>query len=147
MYKTTKSRHIGFVLIEALIALMLISVGLVAVSKLQVLSLSGAGEAKSRSEAAVLSQKKLEQLRNILLRGSFTGAPLASNTATVVGTNATYAMTWTVSTPSATLEQRLLSLTTTWTDARNVAQRLDLNSLIAWDDPGSQVKLNLPPGR
>ena len=146
MYKTTKSRHIGFVLIEALIALMLISVGLVAVSKLQVLSLSGAGEAKSRSEAAVLSQKKLEQLRNILLRGSFTGAPLASNTATVVGTNATYAMTWTVSTPSATLEQRLLSLTTTWTDARNVAQRLDLNSLIAWDDPGSQVKLNLPPG-
>ena len=146
MYKTTPSRRFGFVLIEALIALMLISVGLVAVSKLQVLSLSGAGEAKSRSEAALLSQRKLEELRNILLRGNFTGAPLASSTATVVGTNATYAMTWTVSAPSSTLEQRLLRLTTTWTDARNVAQRLDLNSLIAWDDPGSQAKLNLPPG-
>ena len=146
MYDTIRPRRLGFVLIEALIALMLISVGLVAVSKLQVLSLSSAGESKSRSEAAVLSQKKLEELRNILLRGTFTGAPLASNTATVVGTNATYAMTWTVSTPSTTQEQRLLRLTTTWTDARNVAQRLDLNSLIAWDDPGSQVKLNLPPG-
>lgn len=146
MYKTNPSRRLGFVLIEALIALMLISVGLVAVSKLQVLSLSGAGEAKSRVEAAVLSQKKLEDLRNILLKTSFTATPLITGSASVAGSNATYAMTWTVSTPSTTLEQRLLRLTTTWTDARNVEQRLDLNSLIAWDDPGSQVKLNLPPG-
>jgi type II secretory pathway pseudopilin PulG len=139
------SRRCGFVLIEALIALLIVSFGLLAVSKLQVLSTSGAGEAKSRSEAMALSQKKLEEVRNILVKAGFTGAPLNTGSATVTGTNATYAMAWTVSTPNAGLEQRLLQLTTTWTDRFNVQQRLDLNSLIAWDDPGAQAKLNAPP--
>jgi type IV pilus modification protein PilV len=134
-----KPRHLGFVLIEALIALLLIGVGLLAVSKLQTMGLFSSGQSKSRTEAATLSQQKLEELRNILQRSNFTG--LATNTATYTGTNATYAMTWTVSTPNADLEQRLLQVTTTWTDAKGGEQRLDLNTLIAWDDPGGQANL------
>ena len=38
-------------------------------------------------------------------------------------------------------EQRLLQLQTTWTDRKGQSQRLDLNSLIAWDDPGAEYKL------
>jgi len=34
-----------------------------------------------------------------------------------------------------------VQITTTWTDSKGVAQRLDLNSLIAWDDPGAQAKV------
>ena len=136
-------RH-GFVLIEALIALLLIGVGLLAISKLQLLSVSGAGEARSRSEAVTLSQKKLEELRNILVRSGFTGTPMIDGTTSVPGTNATYALAWSLSgVPAAgALEQRVLNLRTTWTDSRNVAQQLDLNSIIAWDDPGLQQKAN-----
>lgn len=139
-----KSSHsLGFVLIEALISLLLISIGLLAVSKLQVMSLAGAGEAKSRSEAVTLSQKKIEELRNIVVNSAFTGTPLITNTATVVGTNATYEMAWTVSTPDPALEQRLLQITTTWTNRQGVTQRLDMNSVIAWDDPGLQARLSI----
>lgn len=138
--KTHRIAHrAGFVLIEALIALLLIGVGLLAVSRLQVLGLTGSGEAKSRTEAAALSQKKLEELRNLLQKSTFTAMATGQTSATP--THTTYAMTWTVSTPNSPLEQRLLQLTTTWTDAKGGAQRLDLNSLIAWDDPSGQVSL------
>ncbi|WP_161563973.1 InlB B-repeat-containing protein [Cupriavidus lacunae] len=141
MYIKRTPRNHGFILIEAMIALILISIGLLAVSKLQTLSLSGAGQAKSRSEAMALSQQKLEQVRNMLVKSAFTGTPLVSGNATVSGSNASYAMTWAVSTPSGGLEQRLVQLTTTWTDGQGVQQRLDLNSVVAWDDPGGQGKL------
>ena len=78
-------------LIEALIALVLIGVGLLAVSKLQTMGLFGSGESKSRAEAANLSQQKLEELRNMLQRSDFTA--LATGRRTVTGSNATYALT------------------------------------------------------
>lgn len=141
MYKKTITRQFGFVLIEALVALLLISIGLLGVAKLQTLSLTNSGEAKSRSEAMALSQSKLEQVRNMLLLTAFTATPMVSGAATVVGSNASYDMTWTVSTPNVNLEQRLIQLSTTWTNSQNIQQRLDLNSVVAWDDPGLQGKL------
>lgn len=142
MMRTKKlSRRAGFVLIEALIALLLVSVGLLAISKLQVLSIAGAGEAKARSRAMTLSQQKLEQLRNILLLTDFNAGPLVSGTSNVApqgDDTATYTMTWTVSLTAP--EQQLLQIRTTWTDRFNQPQQLDLNSLIAWDDPGARVK-------
>lgn len=137
----TMSSQIGFVLIEALIALLLISVGLLGISKLQVLSLSGSGDSKSRSEAIIFSQNKIEELRNKLVKGEFTGDPMISGTTTKVGANASYAMAWTVSTPTGGLEQRLIQLQTTWTNSKNIQMRIDLNSVVAWDDPGLQAKL------
>jgi hypothetical protein len=132
------SRPLGFALLEALIALLLISIGLLAVSKLQTLSLLGSGEGRARTEAANISQERLEELRNLLQKGDFTA--LAGGTATVPGSNASYTLTWTV-TPDASLEQHLVQMSTTWTDTRTGTQRLDLNSLVAWDDPGAQSRL------
>lgn len=154
-------RPFGFVLIEALIALLLISVGLIGVSKLQALSISGAGDAKARSEAMALSQSVLEQLRNILIRTNYTGTaaysvtPPWGNSPTlsfassgspilVTGTNAVYTLSWTVA-ANGSPEARLLRLATTWTDRTNTTRRIDLSTLIAWDDPGAQAKLNAPP--
>ena len=138
---STRTRRAGFVLIEALIALLLISVGLLAVSRLQVLSISGAGEAKQYSSAMAISQRKLEDLRNILLRSQFAIANGFENVTGVAGDNATYRLDWTIA-PNpvlATTEQIVLRLTTSWTDRNGVAKTIDLNSVIAWDDPGARV--------
>ena len=137
----TRSRRAGFVLIEALIALLLISVGLLAVSRLQVLSISGAGEAKQYSTAMAISQRQLENLRNILLRGQFEMANGAQPVAGVAGDNATYNLAWTVlpNPVLATTEQIELRVTTTWTDRNGDPKTIDLNSVIAWDDPGARV--------
>lgn len=132
-------RPLGFALLEALIALLMISIGLLGVAKLQTLSLLGSGEGRARTEASNISQERLEELRNLLQKGDFTA--LAGGTATVNGSNAAYTLTWTVTTPDASLEQHLVQLSTTWTDTRAGTQRLDLNSLVAWDDPGAQARL------
>ena len=137
------TRQRGFVLIEALIALVLISIGLVAVAKLQVLSMSGSGEAKARSEAMALSQKKLEELRNFVIRTQYTTDPMMTDSADLTGTNATFHIAWTIAS-LGNPEQKLIQMATTWTD-RNGGQTLNLDSLIAWDDPGSQGKLQSPP--
>lgn len=129
----------GFALIEALIALALIGLGLLAVTKLQTWTLTGAGETKSRTEAVHLSQRKLDELRNQLQSGDFTALASGSQTG-ITGTHATYAMNWTVSTPASPPDMRMIQLATTWTDARGLSQRLDLNTLVAWDDPGLQSR-------
>lgn len=137
--KQLNMRRGGFVLIEAMVALLIIAFGLVALSRLQVLSVTGSGDAKARSEAMALSQRKIEELRNLVEKSKFTGSPMASGRGTETGQYASYAMTWTVSTPSGGLEQRLLQLKTEWTSSQGVSQRLDLNSVIAWDDPSLQA--------
>lgn len=131
-------RRNGFVLIEALVALLLISVGLLAVSKLQVLSVAGAGEAKSYSAAMALSQRKLEELRNVLQRSQF---GIADGTQAVAGDNAAYTLAWTIlpNPVLATTEQIEVRLRTTWTDRYGQPKTLDLNSIVAWDDPGARV--------
>ena len=137
-----KNRPAGFALIEALIALVLIAIGLVAVSKLQTLSLFGSGDGRARAEAANISQQKLEELRNLLRQGDFTA--LAGGAEEIQGSNGanTFKLAWTV-TPDADpeLQQHWVQVSTTWTDARGVDQRMDLNGVVAWDDPGANGKL------
>lgn len=142
MSTSLSSRRAGFALIEALIALLLISIGLIAVSKLQTASIVGAGDGRARAEAANLSQQKIEELRNLLRKSDFETGVLKAGTYT--GTVAAdvskgrvndYTLTWTISTPDASLEKRQVLLTTTWTDAKGVIQRLDMNSELAWDEP------------
>lgn len=151
-----RSRSPGFALIEALIALLLISIGLLAVSKLQTASILGAGDGRARADAANLSQQKIEELRNNLLQKSdFTALANGTYTQTIVANPAigrvnTYLLTWTVSTPDATLEKRQVFLSTTWTDAQGNPQRLDMNTELAYDEPyvvatvlGSSTNKNL----
>lgn len=132
--KKMNLRHAGFVLIEAMTALLIIAFGLVALSRLQVLSLTGASDAKARSEAMAYSQRKLEAVRNLVTKGQFTGTP---QNGTWQGQYALYTLNWSVSTPSG--EQRVARVTTSWTDSQGGSQRIDLNTVIAWDDPSLQA--------
>lgn len=139
MKQQLNMRRSGFLLVEAMVALLIIAFGLVALSRLQVLSVTGSGDAKARSEAMAFSQRKLEALRNMVEKSKFTGTPMVTGSGTESGQYASYALAWTVSTPSGGLEQRLLQLNTTWTDSQGVSRRIDLNSVIAWDDPSLQA--------
>lgn len=141
MKNLSTTRRNGFVLIEALVALLIIVLGVVGITQLQTLSIFGASEAKARSEAMALSQVKLETLRNLVEKSKFTGDPMVSSEdpASHSGKYATYSMSWTVETPADGLEQRVLKLTTTWKDSRGLDQEIVLNSVIAWDDPALQA--------
>ena len=138
LMNTPVRRSRGFVLIEALVALILVGIGLVAVYTVQQQSLAAAGDGRARTEAANLTQQQAEVLRNMLARGDLTA--LANGSVQKTGSVATYTIAWAVDTPNGGLDQRRLRLRTTWTDASGAGQVLDLNSLVAWDDPNGQIK-------
>ena len=60
----------GFSLIEVLVAVVILSVGLLALAALQINIVRSSADAKSRSTALSLAQEKLEQAREFRSRGS-----------------------------------------------------------------------------
>lgn len=139
MCKYSKKRPRGFVLIEALIALLIVSLGALAMAKLESLTLSAAGESRSRSEAMAITQQKMEELRNVVLQGQMpTGScTLGADCLIVSGTNASYELQWTY---TSVTQGTLISLTTRWTDRFSNQQALTLNSIVSWDNPLNQSK-------
>lgn len=139
MYKTTRNSVTGYVLIEALVAVLIVALGVLALTKLEAMVISSAGESRSRSEAMAISQAQMEVLRNSVLLSQFPAN--ATGTAQTSGQNATYNLAWSITTPDASLAQRLVALTTTWTDRFGNTQTLTLNSQVAWNDPLGQGAL------
>ncbi|HET6603971.1 MAG TPA: type IV pilus modification protein PilV [Xanthomonadaceae bacterium] len=64
----------GFSLIEVLLAVVVLSIGLLALAALQMNVVRSSAEAKSRTTGLALAEDKLEQIRNFTLRSSSTAA-------------------------------------------------------------------------
>lgn len=151
----------GFALIEALVALLIISMGLLGVAKLQSLSMGGATDTKAKAQATALLESEIDTLRNRILKTSneldtagieLTGtsydAALANATVsrTVTPANASQSFTveTTVSTPSGTNTGKLIKVKVSWTDLLNnklqstsgSIQSVNGQTLVSWDDPG-----------
>jgi len=65
----TPSRQRGFTVIEVLIAMSIMSLGLIGILALHKGAVSASGYSRRATEAAVLAEDKLEQLRTIPLAG------------------------------------------------------------------------------
>jgi len=97
----------GFVLLEALIAILIFSMGILALVGLQGVMISGATEAKSRSDASFIAQRQIAMMwSNPAALATFAGTAavpeLPSGSQTTVVNTATGAVTVTVTwqTPS-----------------------------------------------
>lgn len=143
MLTCSPKRTRGFVLIEALIALLVVSLGALAMAKLESLTLSAAGESRSRSEAMAIAQRKMEQLRNVVLVGQMPTTSIGycdygdANCPVSTPVTSTYRLAWNYNTGSLGVQ---ISLTTSWTDRFNNPQSITLNSRITWDNPLNQSK-------
>lgn len=152
-----RATQAGFTLIEALIALVVMAVGMLALGGMQITMNRNSDVAKQRSEAVRLAQLKLEELRSYdaLTTGTFTyaadvvaspadeticptcAAPLDSTT------NTTFTRSWTVkridgvTDAVATDPQKWIDVRVEWTDRANQAQEVRLKSVIARNDPFS----------
>ena len=137
----------GFTLIEALIALLVLSFGLLAIAGFQATLSRSSDLAKQRTEALRLAQQKMESLRAYAQVASNTATPhivnytddVVSSTApevTATNTNASFSRTWTVtSNPSDT--EKWINVTVAWTDRSGQAQTVTLQSVISKFDPKS----------
>lgn len=63
-YKNTASKQHGFSLIEALVAFLILSVGMLGIASLQIISLKAGRTATMRTVAVIKSEEILERIRN-----------------------------------------------------------------------------------
>ncbi|MGZ8252499.1 MAG: type IV pilus modification PilV family protein [Methylophilaceae bacterium] len=96
-------KHSGFVLLEALIALLIFSMGILALVGLQGVMIKGTTEAKNRSDASFVAQREIAMMwANPIALGAFAGTAAVAELpngqkTTVVDTasgSATVTITW-----------------------------------------------------
>jgi len=104
----------GFSLIEVLIALVILSISLLALAGLMVQSTRNSSWGSHLTEAATLAQDRLERFRAVRPQTDIPeGGP---NNDQVTGSSGiVYTRTWTVTT-NGTATARTITITVTWTD-------------------------------
>lgn len=111
-----KMRLSGFSLIEVLVALLVIGLGFVAVSKFQGSTVKNASLSAQRAEAINIAQAKVEKLRHF---AKTDGVPVASIPAPklVDGNTSQYTVTWSLTDSASLLNSLDLKVVVTWPDA------------------------------
>jgi type IV pilus modification protein PilV len=139
------TRERGFSLVEALIALLVVSFGMLAIASFQFTLARSSDLAKQRTEATRLAQQKMEQLRAYAQVESSTATPhvvnytddVVSSTAAEVfstNTNATFSRSWVV-TANASSTEKWVNVMVDWVDRTNAPQQVQLFSVISKYDP------------
>jgi prepilin-type N-terminal cleavage/methylation domain-containing protein len=104
----------GFSLIEVLIALVILSISLLALAGLMGQSTRNSSWGSHLTEAATLAQDRLERFRAVRPQ---TDIPEGINNDLITGvTGIVYTRTWTVTT-NASSTARTITITITWTDS------------------------------
>lgn len=133
--KPTLLKQTGSILIEALVALVVVSVGTFGVMKLNTVLLSGTGISKTRAEALQIAQNRMETIRNFSVEAGCPAVDTGSTeTAAVTGVNATYKVGKTIS--SVLAERVNVEIYVGWdgaADPHNSAadKRIVLSSVVA----------------
>lgn len=145
MKNVPHTKSTGFVLIEALVALLVVSVGVLGISKLNALLMQGTGSAKTQAEALQIAQGLIEDLRDFNLQSACTATTLDVGTNTlpdVTGINAVYSAQTTVS-AGATAALRNIEACITWNggdcDATANINRVILRSVISCEGMGTSA--------
>ena len=127
----------GFALIEALVAMMVMSFGMLAVAGFQTnLSLSS-DVAKQRTEATRLAQQKMEQLRTFDSLASYANIMVNSTSSSqeTIVTNTTFVRSWNIAPAASPDTGRAARVTVDWTDRANNPQQVQLLSHVSATDP------------
>jgi Tfp pilus assembly protein PilV len=147
------SRQRGLSLLEALIALLVLSLGLLAVARLQPQLRQHAELSRQRSEALRLAQEDVERLRSFSVLGAATGsrsfadigaAQRSVDADSGLLTNSRYRVTRDIA-ATATPNAKEVSVTVDWLDRGGATQQVTLASMIAAGDPVLAGVLSLSP--
>ncbi|WP_038055990.1 prepilin-type N-terminal cleavage/methylation domain-containing protein [Thioalkalivibrio sp. ALJ9] len=138
----------GISLIEALVAVAIVSVGLLAIAKLHGELLSSAGDSKARAEAMQIAEGEIEKLRNATTRDDLV-ARLDKVAQEASGKNTEFALQWGWGDAGRPLAGNSINafepqVTIQWTDRRGEQQQLVLDSAVTWTNPRTSVALADP---
>lgn len=143
----------GMSLLEILVTLLILAGSLLALAKFDGLITQAYSEAEQRSEATLLAQQCVEELRAFARNLSFPvtatmcgAAGLASGThaTEVAGASAAYARSWTV-TSQLNPARTVMTVTVSWTDHSSAAQSVALTSITYPNNPLHSAEWIAPP--
>lgn len=158
------NRHAGFSLIEVLVAVVVLSFGLLSLAALQGSLFKTSAETKAQSVALGLATEKLEFFRGYSSFPVYQAIDSGADAATISVGGVDYTRSWTVTryayptaggsfvavantanlsttTYATTNEFKRILVDVTWTDAQNKAQRVSLEDAIGAVDPGDSRKI------
>lgn len=158
------ARPAGFSLIEVLIAVVVLSFGLLALAALQGSLFKASAEAKAQSIGLGLATEKLEYFRGFRDLTAYRNIDSGSDASTVNVGGVNYTRSWTVNryafrnadktfvsvgntgalsttTYAENNEFKRILVNVTWTNAENAAQRVSLEAAVAALDPSDSAKL------
>lgn len=145
MNATNYRQQQGIALIEAMVAFMVVTVGVLGALKINSSLLSATGQSKARAEAVALAQARLEQARNYNLQTACTAVELDTPADdTVDGINEVYTVTSTF-TNNDTDGWKDVSICVRWRAgscaANTPGDRVILNSRIACTGSGTSAQI------
>jgi type II secretory pathway pseudopilin PulG len=137
-------REGGFTIVEALVALLIMTFGMLAISGMQMSLSQNSDISKQRTEATRLANEKMEELRSFtaISTGTITWNGLADGSDTI-STNTTYTRSWSLS-GTITDAYRPVTVAVSWLDRVGTAQGITLNSVISATDPKNVGFLGFP---
>lgn len=134
----------GFTIVEALVALLIMTFGMLAISGMQMTLSHNSDTARHRTEATRLANQKMEELRSFtdISTGTITWNSLADGS-DVISTNASYTRTWAL---GGTISDafRPVSVAVAWIDRSGETNGITLNSVISKTDPSDVGFLGFP---
>jgi Tfp pilus assembly protein PilV len=147
----TTRRQRGATLLEALIAFLVLALGMLAVTRVQANLRLHADIARQRSEAVRLAQEDIEAMRAFATLAASAGArsfeAIASASRTVdassgYASNTRYLVQRRID-AAGTLQAKTAAVTVSWADRSGAAQQVALHSVIAGIDPAFSAALGL----
>lgn len=126
----------GFSLLEVFIAFIILAIGIIALGRVQGLSLINENLAEQKAEAANLAHAKIEQFRSYTaLTGSGNSyANIISGNESVTGRSAVFTLVWIVS-DNTNPNYKSVNMQVTWTGQDGVGRTVALSSIIGEIDP------------
>ena len=137
----------GSSLFEALVAFLVLSLGMIAIARLQGHLRLDADVARQRSEAVRLAQQDMETLRGfatLAAAGTTRSFDAIESTSRVVDAGTAYRIDRQID-ATALPHAKTASITVGWTDRSGSAQQVALHSIIAGSDPALSAALALAP--
>ena len=125
----------GFALMDAMIAIVVIGIGLFGIVRLNSVMLAGTAIGKARAEATQLAEGKLEEIR--AQQPPATKPVSSTSPETITGVNATFSRSWTITSAGLTgLDLDRVTVCVSWGDTCGGTgeRKVELSSLLSWTD-------------
>jgi Tfp pilus assembly protein PilV len=132
---------------EAMIAIVIMGIGLFGIARLNSVMLAGTAIGKTRAEATQLAEGKLEEIR---ARQPPATKPVSSTSPeTLTGVNATFSRSWTIAGAGLTgLDLDRVTVCVSWGDTcgGTGGRKVEIDSLLAWTNIATSGSVGSGPG-